>query len=142
MIAPRAAGVLAAALLLLGSGCTTRTPDLWEIPEGYVGWAIVQYESSNCASLATRDGFRVLHLSARARLCTSDRLEAGEAFDKYRYVSADGRVQDLDQRTMVWGAVITSKHRYFAFIGPESAFRSSDTGPTKLDELCVRDPNC
>lgn len=122
--------------------CDTRMPDRWQIPEAFVGWVVVQYARPDCAALPEINGYYVLRISARGRLCTSDRPRSGEAFDKFEYVQADGTMVEIDQRSFVWGGTVSSTARRFVFIGTEAQWRSSPDTVSSLDERCSKDPAC
>jgi len=123
-------------------GCNTRMPDRWLIPDGYVGWLVVQYKNPACAPLPTSGGYNVLRIPPNGRLCTSSPQPDGEAFDKFEYITVDGGTQELDQHTMVWGGMASSTGRRFVFVGPEQQFRSSSDSAEKLDNRCTNDLRC
>jgi|SRR2546430_4670810 len=130
------------ALALVIAGCNTRTPERWQIPDGYVGWVVAQYKNPSCTPLPRSDGYILLRIPSSGRLCTSDTQPDGEAFDKYEYVKADGASQEIDQRTMVWGGMASSTGRSFVFLGSEQQLRSSSTSAERLDTLCTTDLQC
>ena len=133
-----AVAVLAALLVT----CNTRTPERWLIPEGYVGWLVVQYDNAACAPLPIAGGYYVLRVSSSGRLCTSDKVVGGEAFDKFEYVKSDGTTTEIDQRTMVSGGMVSSTGRRFKFIGTEQQRRSSPDTADALDARCTSDLRC
>jgi len=132
-----------AALLVLATGCNTRTPLRWEIPAGYVGWTVVQYESATCAAFPLDSGYKVIRLNERGVACTSEKLEAGEAFDRYLYVENTGHTSEIDQGTLVWAGVYFSHtKREFHFIGSEADYHASPDNSQTVDQRCSADPNC
>jgi hypothetical protein len=130
--------VVAAALL----ACNTRTPERWQLPDGYAGWVVIQYGNPACAALPVIGGYRMLRIPAAGRLCTSESVSGGEAFDKYEYVRSDGSTVEIDQRTLVHDGVVSSTGRRFKFIGTEQQFRSSPDTADALDERCTPDLRC
>jgi hypothetical protein len=128
------AGVLA--------GCNTRTPERWQISDGYVGWVVVQYKNPACSPLPRSDGYIVLRISLNGRVCTSDPQPNGEAFDKYEYIKADGGTLEIDQRTMIWGGKSSSTGRSYFFVGSEQQFRNAPVSAEQLDRLCATDLRC
>lgn len=138
----RRSGVVALAVLIL-IACNSRTPLRWELPPGFVGWTIVQYERADCPRLPVQGGYRVIHLDERGRACTSDRQESGDAFDKYFYVDPTGSIRELDQGRMVWGGVyFAASKRSFHFVGSESDYRASSDNSERLDQECSSNPGC
>ena len=131
-------------ILLAGAliGCNTRTPDRWQLADRYVGWVVVQYENPNCPPLALAGGYNILRIPESGRLCTSSRQPDGEAFDRFEYVKSDGGIEEIDQRSMVWGGKTSSAHRTFVFVGGEQRFRDSADSAEKLDERCTTDLRC
>ncbi|MDQ6720135.1 MAG: hypothetical protein M3003_04985 [Candidatus Dormibacteraeota bacterium] len=136
------AGPILLVLALLGTACNTRTPDRWEIPSGYVGWIVAQYESSACSALPLDRGYKVLKVNDRGRICTSDKQESGEAFDKFFYVNSGGQANEIDQRTLIWGSVYSSTKRSFHFVGTETQYHASPESVQVLDQRCSVDPRC
>ena len=131
--------VLIAAALL---ACNSRTPDQWQVPQGFAGWVVVQYTRPECPPLPVSNGYKVLRVSAQGRLCTSDPMPNGEAFDKFEFVDPDGHTTEIDQRSLVWGGTASSTGRRFVFIGTEEQWRNSADTVTSLDERCSRNPAC
>lgn len=77
-----AAGLLAAASL----GCEkSRTPCLFELPEGFRGWVLIRFEHSECPPLPLEQGRLVFRIPATGVLCTSNSMETGVAKDEFRY---------------------------------------------------------
>jgi hypothetical protein len=134
---------LALLVLLLFSGCNTRTPDRWEVPAGYVGWIIAQYEDSSCQPLPVDGGYKVLKLSAQGRVCTSEKQASGDAFDKFFYVDGTGHSSEIDQRKLVWAGVYNATtKRSFHFIGTEAEYRASPDNSQTLNQRCIANPKC
>jgi hypothetical protein len=136
----RTATIIALAAVLVG--CNTRPAERWQIPDGYVGWIVVQYNNPSCAPLPETDGYKLLRISPKGRLCTSDRQPNGEAFDKYEYLRGDGGTWEIDQRTMVWGGKASSTGRSFVFVGTEQQFHAASDSAEELDRKCTVDLLC
>lgn len=107
-------GVVGFATLLL-SGCTTglqRTPDLFQIPQGFVGWVLVEYRVKDAPPLELRDGYRVLPIPVGGILKTSSEQQQGWAKDIYKFVDTGGKLTDLSQTGwgkggLVWGGSVS-----------------------------------
>ena len=124
------------------TSCNTRAPDRFQVSDGYVGWLVVQYQNPACQPLPMESGYNVFRFSGDGRLCTSSRQPEGEAFDRFEYVKGDGALQEIDQRTMVWGGVASSSHRSFVFVGNEQQFRARTDSAEQLDQRCTTDLHC
>jgi len=77
------------------------------LPEGFKGWARVDYEVRGSPRLLSVNGRYVLRLGSNGRVKTSDHLAYGWASDKYYYESQGSR-QVLNSsgstdETMIWG---------------------------------------
>jgi hypothetical protein len=62
------------AMLALMIGCTTR---VYEVEEGYTGWAIVKHGVSGCQPLPVEQGQPIHRVPRSGILCTSDFKEKG-----------------------------------------------------------------
>jgi hypothetical protein len=128
------------ALIFAVSGCEkARTACVYEIPEGYTGWVLIEFGRTNCQPLAERDGKRVFEIGHDGRFCTSSALESGWAKDAYFYV---GRSRTAIPSTvsggggLIWGGStgITqtgSVERTYEsfFVGTEGQFAHADKHP-------------
>lgn len=91
-----ALGVLAAVLVVYYLVVpASRPPELWEIPDGYVGWIVVEYERPACPALPRQGQELVYRVSADGRLCISDPFREGTARDRFVYVSSEGARREL-----------------------------------------------
>jgi hypothetical protein len=79
------AGVVAA-FLSQGVG----RPIRWELPNGYRGWLVVEYEVPRCPPLLTSGMYFVIKPSSEGRACTSSPAPMGWRYHKYEYVHPDG----------------------------------------------------
>lgn len=79
--------LLALGFVLAFAGCEkARTPCVYEIPEGFTGWVLIEFGRTNCPPLSKRDGKVVFQIGSDGRCCTSSALEFGWAKDTYVYV--------------------------------------------------------
>lgn len=163
-------GLLGLAPLLL-AGCTApvqRTPDLFLIPQGYVGWVLIEYDVQGAPPLPQLGSYRVYSVPRDGLLRTSSGLQRGWARDLYTFVDAQGKRTELAQTRwgkggLVWGGSVssgkvdvamaregketltceiqTSPSRRF-FVGTEAQYRQaveSDVGPAHTAERAVQD---
>ena len=65
-------------------------PIIHEIPEGYKGWIVVQYQDPRCAPRAVRGIFRIVRISTDGKGCTSDHAPKGWGYFTAEYTKADG----------------------------------------------------
>ena len=74
------------------TGCGhRRTPSVYEIPERFRGWVLIQFKQPGCKPLIKVQGKFVFRISPDGKLCTSSEPEFGWASDEYYFVSADQR---------------------------------------------------
>lgn len=80
----------------LPAGCTriwpshTRQPDLYLVPNNYVGWLHVEYGVKGAAPLPVRWGYRVFKFSRDGKIRTSSSFLFGWAKDKVYYTTPEG----------------------------------------------------
>jgi hypothetical protein len=75
----------------LGVACgfvDRRVANVYELREGFHGWALIQRGKASCPPLELRNGKHFLPISSDGRLCTSSELEDGWASDEYYSVGA------------------------------------------------------
>lgn len=65
----------------------SRRPNKFLIPEGYVGWVIVEYRVKNAPALAIENGHYLYTFARNGTFQTSSSLEYGWAHDEYWYYS-------------------------------------------------------
>jgi hypothetical protein len=108
-----------------------RPPNIWELPDGYRSWVVVEYERPSCPALPLRDGHRVHRIGADGRLCTSDRLLDGPARERFMYIKPDGSLEEI----LIPGytgqfRIEGVSNRLFGFIGTrEEQQRALDSAP-------------
>jgi hypothetical protein len=126
-------------LAMTFAGCAKRRmPCVYEIPEGFTGWILVEFERTDCPPLPQRNGKLLLAIDKNGRLCTSSKIEEGWAKDEYYYVGASRRALPATAPGgLVWsGAVGRSgvpgqKPRVYEtlFIGTEQQFKDAPRAP-------------
>jgi len=79
-------------VLWIAVGCSElRTPTVYEIPENFRGWVLVQYKESGCPPLPTVAGKLLFRVGENGTLCTNSEPEFGLATDEF-FVSDRQRV--------------------------------------------------
>ena len=127
--------------ILAWSGCSRppRTACVYEIPEGFTGWVLIEFGNSNCPPLEKRNGELIFKVGSDGRFCTSSRLEYGWAKDAYFYV---GKSRTAIQSTvsggsgLIWGGStgsvqagsVEKKYEKF-FVGTEQQFTNATDQP-------------
>jgi hypothetical protein len=95
-----------------GCGPNEREPNLFLVPNGYVGWLHIEYEVKSAPALPLQNGFRVYEFSRSGRIRTSSMLLEGVAKDKICYVTPNGwkglACSDDQGKGMVWGGFTSS----------------------------------
>lgn len=129
---------VAALGLWIGSSVrqATRRPSQYLIPEGYVGWARVEYQVPNAPALPVEGGRSVLRFPPDGLLRTSSAEEFGWAKDEFSYFGSGG-LRPLSQTAwggggMIWGRVngeattASGKRQYEEFfVGTEAQFKQA-----------------
>jgi uncharacterized protein DUF6843 len=128
-------------LVFAFTGCTkSRTPCVYDIPEGFTGWVLIEFERSDCPAIPKPDGKLVFSIGKDGRVCTSSKMEVGWANDEYYYVGTSRRKLPATAPGvggMVWGAgtgssqTMSQKPRVYEtfFIGTEQQFNSAPKHP-------------
>ena len=135
----RALPVLAIAAALMGCE-KPRTPCVYEIPEGFTGWVLIDYGRSDCPPIAVKDGRLVFRLGKDGRFCTSSTLQLGVAKDEYYYVGNSRRelpVTGWGGGGLIWGGSTGSvqtpglKEKTYEnfFVGTEQQFKQAPDMP-------------
>jgi hypothetical protein len=77
------------ALLIFSQGISL-PPTRYELPPGYRGWVVVQFDDPNCPAMRSKGIYQVISISASGRGCTSNRPPKGWSYNPVVYVNADG----------------------------------------------------
>lgn len=84
--------ILVIIALLIAGGIlgTVGRPIRYELPEGYRGWVVIQYQDPTCAPIRTEGIYLIITIPPSGRACTSDAIPRGWRYTRYDYVSPDG----------------------------------------------------
>lgn len=124
LLAPIA--LIASCLFLLG----VRRPLLYEIPDGYRGWVVIQYEDRTCPPLTRRGVYLVITIGQDGRTCTSDPFPQGWRPTDYQYVRSDGSRTKIPVTVRGRGGLIWGGHYVWPasqgrfFVGTEDELES------------------
>jgi|GEM_PF-3335123 hypothetical protein len=105
----------------------TRSSRVYEIPEGFTGWVLIEFGKTNSTPLRMKDGKIVVEISNKGRCCTSSTLDFGWAEDSYFYV---GKTRSKLPSTapngggLIWGGGTSSVHTK----GPEKTYETFFVG--------------
>lgn len=77
--------LLTSVLISLMSCEIRRTPCVYQIPDGYVGWVLIEYGQSNYPAIPIIDEKKVFQIGTNGVLITSSHFEEGWATDNYFY---------------------------------------------------------
>lgn len=66
-------------------------PIRYELPPGYRGWVLIEYENPSCPSLVTKGMYLVISIPSSGRACTSSPVPKGWRYSRYEYLAADGQ---------------------------------------------------
>jgi hypothetical protein len=82
-----------------------RTPSVYELPDGFTGWVLIEFEKTNYPPVPKQNGKLIFKIGKDGRLFTSSKLEQGWARDEYYYVGTT-RVQlpeSWKKPGLIWG---------------------------------------
>jgi uncharacterized protein DUF6843 len=124
--------------LTSGARHAGRHPYRFLVPEGYVGWARVDFEVNDAPSLPMEKGEYVVKFRSSGLLRTSSPEEYGRANDHYFYYSDNGTRplpdSSSDKGRMIWGKIngessgVQGKKKYEEFfVGTEQQFKQQLT---------------
>jgi hypothetical protein len=130
--------------VLLALACEKRRqPCRYLIPEGFVGWVLIEYNVDGASLPREETGFLVLEVPTSGMLSIPGSPQSGWAQDEYFYVDGQGsrerlRVTPPGSGGVIWGtgvgsyeedgAGLTAEH---FFVGTEAEFARAP----KLDDL-------
>lgn len=111
-------------------------PMRYDIPGGYKGWLLIQFENPACPPLHSEGSFRVVAVPLSGRVCTSDHHPDHWTYYKFDYVYSDGTRKHLHWNDhgkpglQVWllGYRLDDKSEEL-FVGDEQAMNHSGTPP-------------
>jgi hypothetical protein len=97
-----------------------------ELPAGFRGWALIEYEQTNCPELYVRGIRLIIPYDARGRACTSSPRPLGWRYQSFVYVEPSGMRRPIPEE-MLWSYSYSNTDDVF-FVGTEAA-RSADRTP-------------
>jgi hypothetical protein len=117
-----------------------RTPCVYEVPEGFTGWVLIENNRNDCPPLPTENGKLIFKIGKDGRLCTSSTMEVGWAKDEYYYVGNSRTVipdTAPGKGGFIWGGANGSvqtagqKEKTFEifFVGTEDQFNHAPKQP-------------
>lgn len=136
--------------LTIGERHIGRHPSRFLIPEGYVGWARVEFEVTTAPPLPIEGGEYVVKFPPSGLLRTSSSEEYGRAKDHYFYYSNNGTrplPDGSDKNGMIWGNIngegsgVQGKKKYEEFfVGTEQQFKQQLTTEPTGDTSTPKSP--
>ena len=137
----RTAAVSTFAVFLFAGACLRpkRTPVIYEIPRGYVGWVRIEFDQPDAPKLSVREGSVVIRVPLSGTVRTSSAFEVGWARDRYLAYSDQGvtvlPLTGWGEGGMIWGqfnGTGTGEHgrtHEMFFVGSEAAYNASVVAP-------------
>lgn len=95
--------VLVVVLTAIANRRPQRTPSSFELPQGFRGWAMVEFQRAECPPLPLENGRLVHRFDAAGRLCTSSELQDGWARDEYWFTGGGPGAAHEAIRVTSWG---------------------------------------
>ncbi len=113
------------------------------MPEGYVGWVRVEFQSSGAPPVPVENGEYVFQIPPSGLLKTSSPEQYGWAKDRYFYDSKNGARRLPDggrEQNLIWGKIngqesTSRSSRMYEefFVGTEQQFKEQIKGPSSVD---------
>jgi len=136
--------------LTVGARNSTRRSSSFLIPEGYVGWVRVEFESSGAAPVPVEDGEYIFRIPPSGLLKTSSAEQYGWAKDHYYYESKGGvrMLSDTGQNeNLIWGKINCEEsgsqgNRAYEefFVGTEEQFKEQMKGTRNVGSSVPEPP--
>ncbi|PYU05793.1 MAG: hypothetical protein DMG33_09965 [Acidobacteria bacterium] len=109
-----------------------------ELPKGYRGWVVINYEDPSCPHLGRRGLFLVISISSSGHACTSESASKGWQYVRYESRDPEGRVTEIRQSGWGGGGLIWAEsypdqmkvERFF--VGSEHELNSSWVSKPKI----------
>ena len=119
--------VLILAATILWSCRNTRTPDMYLIPQNYVGWVIVSAGVKGSPPLPLYHGYRLIVVPQAGEVRTSTHAEPGVAFDKYYYYDVHTKkiLKEIDQKD------VHINGYYQFFVGSDAMYKADENKADK-----------
>lgn len=89
--------IMGLGVLLQGAGGA----EVWEIPGGYRGWVVAEFNRAHCPDARVTGSSWVYSVSPSGQACTSGASRKGWMYTRYEYVFSDGTRTPLS--VGVWG---------------------------------------
>ena len=91
-------------------------PMQWELPAGYRGWVLAQFEDPTCPPERAEGIFDIFAVGADGRACTSSRLPHGWQYVQYVSVGPTGKTE-IDRSLVTPWAVNNERNRRTLYVG-------------------------
>ncbi|HYL82813.1 MAG TPA: carboxypeptidase regulatory-like domain-containing protein [Candidatus Angelobacter sp.] len=124
-------------------------PSRFLVPDGYVGWLLLNYEVKGAEPVPIEDGIQVYKFPFSGALETSSTGPQRGAGDEYFYYSSDGALREIpaDYRNgkgMVWGRYEGTRNGVMAqfgfFVGSEQQYKKFQMRKTRPGPVPVEQP--
>lgn len=135
---------LSVVAVCLAGGATKRPPNLFLVPDGYVGWLEVQYGVKDTPKLIVKGGYRIYPFPRTGFIKTSSSQLYGLSKDKICYLTPKGQKElfrgSANTGAMVWGDRYAGGNggsgaytaAQYVFIGSAKQFQKVENDPPWL----------
>lgn len=106
-------------------------PAIFEVPAGFTGWAIVEYQVPNAPALPDDGGTRVARVPQAGLLKTSSSQEIGTVKNQFFFVDAAGKrtpIDDIEMRPDAPPDGAARSHDHPVILGFRTGEIMTDTG--------------
>jgi hypothetical protein len=144
----RVVRILLAGLLLMLLGCRWHKAEYVILPEGFTGWAMIEYSVPRAPALAEMDGHFSVEIPTNGRISTSTPMRTGLANDRYYSRTSkglrqlaiadfdnttDGEVRALHYATFHKTGVAGERQYRTFFVGTLAAFKIAKSDEPRVD---------
>jgi hypothetical protein len=116
------------------------------VPDGYIGWLVLECDVKNAASVPTENGIKVFRFPANGALATSSSGPERGAENEYFFVSPEGSLRRIpteyrDGKGMVWGQYEGTANgtlsQFGFFVGTEDQYKKFQMHKTRPGPVLV-----
>jgi hypothetical protein len=117
------------------------------LPDGYVGWVLLEVNSKNAEPVTTENGVKVFKFPPNGKLYTSSSGPEKGAQDEYFYISREGstlRMIPMDYKHgngMIWGQYEGTRNgtlsQFGFFVGTEDQYKKFQVQKTHPGPISV-----
>ncbi len=98
-----------------------------ELPAGYRGWALVEYQRPDCPALSVQGFYLIITYEASGRACTSSQKPLGWRYRTFAYVEPNGTRRPIPEEMLRSYSYSISDNADTFFVGTDAEFAADRT---------------